>query len=108
MLVHLQDIPIVMEILPAHTAINTVRRLVPLLLIPTATAIPRRLTRISMGKLSEHQQPILIVMETPRLPIRIAMGKASVLPPVIRIRMGTPLHNSVATTQIHLSGHGNL
>ena len=75
MLVHLQDIPIVMEILPAHTAINTVRRLVPLLLIPTATAIPRRLIRISMGKQSEHQQPILIVMGIPLPPTRISMDR---------------------------------
>lgn len=96
-----------MEILPAHTGINTVRRLVPLLLTQTAMVILQQLILTLMDKEKAHQAPILTATETPRLPIRIAMGKASVLPPVIRIRMGTPLHNSVATTQIHLSGRGN-
>jgi len=158
MLVHRQDIPIVLGILPVHTAINTARLLALLhrtpivseirqLLIETvmvtlsvlrrlilirmvtplrlividmvipqerigATRIvsetPQQLIQILMAKEKVHQAPILTATETPRLPIRTAMDKALVLPPAIRIRMETLLHNNVAIMKIHLSGHGNL
>ena len=60
-----------------------------------------------MAKEKVHQAPIQTATETPRLPIRTAMDKALVLPPAIRIRMETLLHNNVAIMKIHLSGHGN-
>lgn len=66
MLVHLQDIPIVMEILPAHTAINTARPLERLLRTPIVTAIRQ-------------------------LRIETVMVTRSVLRRLIQIRMVTPL-----------------
>ena len=61
-----------------------------------------------MAKEKVHQAPILTATETPRLPIRIAMDKALVLPPAIRIRLGIPLLSSVAIMKTLPSGHGNL
>ena len=73
MLVHLRDIPIVMETLPVHTAINTARPLELLLRTPIVTEIRLLLIEIVMVIRSELRQPILIRMVTPQQLIVIDM-----------------------------------
>ena len=73
MLVHLQDIPIVMETLPVHTAINTARPLELLLRTPIVTEIRLLLIEIVMATQSVLRQLIPIRMVTPQQLIGIDM-----------------------------------
>ena len=74
MLVHLQDIPIVMEILPVHTAINTARLLALLHRTPIVTEIRQLLIEIVMVTRSVLRQLIPIRMVTPQQLIVIDMA----------------------------------
>jgi len=73
MLVHLRDIPIVMETLPVHTAINTARPLELLLRTPIVTEIRLLLIEIVMATQSVLRQLIPIRMVTPQQLIGIDM-----------------------------------
>ena len=73
MLVHLRDIPIVMETLPVHTAINTARPLELLLRTPIVTEIRLLLIEIVMVTQSVLRQLIPIRMVTPQQLIVIDM-----------------------------------
>ena len=73
MLVHLRDIPIVMETLPVHTAINTARPLELLLRTPIVTEIRLLLIEIVMVTRSVLRQLIPIRMVTPQQLIVIDM-----------------------------------
>ena len=73
MLVHLRDIPIVMETLPVHTAINTARPPERLLRTPIVSEIRLLLIEIVMVTRSVLRQPILIRMVTPQQLIVIDM-----------------------------------
>lgn len=73
MLVHLRDIPIVMETLRVHTAINTARPLELLLRTPIVTEIRLLLIEIVMATQSVLRQLILIRMVTPQQLIVIDM-----------------------------------
>lgn len=74
MLVHLRDIPIVMETLPVHTAINTARLLELLLRTPIVSEIRLLLIEIVMVTQSVLRQLIPIRMVTPQQLIVIDMA----------------------------------
>ena len=74
MLVHLRDIPIVMETLQVHTAINTARPLERLLRTPIVTEIRLLLIEIVMVTRSVLRQLIPIRMVTPQQLIVIDMA----------------------------------
>ena len=74
MLVHLRDIPIVMETLPVHTAINTARLLELLLRTPIVSGIRLQLIEIVMVTQSVLRQLIPIRMVTPQQLIVIDMA----------------------------------
>ena len=74
MLVHLRDIPIVMEPLPVHTAINTARLLELLLRTPIVSGIRLQLIEIVMVTQSVLRQLIPIRMVTPQQLIVIDMA----------------------------------
>lgn len=73
MLVHLRDIPIVMETLPVHTAINTARLLELLLRTPIVSGIRQQLIETVMVTQSVLRQLIPIRMVTPQQLIGIDM-----------------------------------
>ena len=73
MLVHLRDIPIVMETLRVHTAINTARLLELLLRTPIVSGIRLQLIEIVMVTQSVLRQLIPIRMVTPQQLIVIDM-----------------------------------
>ena len=74
MLVHLRDIPIVMETLPVHTAINTARLLELLLRTPIVSGIRLQLIETVMVTQSVLRQLIPIRMVTPQQLIVIDMA----------------------------------
>ena len=74
MLVHLRDIPIVMETLPVHTAINTARLQELLLRTPIVSEIRLLLIEIVMVTQSVLRQLIPIRMVTPLQLIVIDMA----------------------------------
>ena len=74
MLVHLRDIPIVMETLRVHTAINTARLLELLLRTPIVSGIRLQLIEIVMVTQSVLRQLIPIRMVTPQQLIVIDMA----------------------------------
>ena len=73
MLVHLRDIPIVMETLRVHTAINTARLLELLLRTPIVSGIRLQLIETVMVTQSVLRQLIPIRMVTPQQLIVIDM-----------------------------------
>ena len=74
MLVHLRDIPIVMETLPVHTAINTARLLELLLRTSIVSGIRLQLIETVMVTQSVLRQLIPIRMVTPQQLIVIDMA----------------------------------
>ena len=74
MLVHLRDIPIVMETLPVHTAINTARLLALRRRTPIVSEIRLLLIEIVMATQSVLRQLIPIRMVTPQQLIVIDMA----------------------------------
>ena len=90
MLVHRQDIPIVLGILPAHTAINTARLLALLHRTPIVTEIRQLLIETVMVTRSVLRRLILIRMVTPLRLIVIDMVIPQERIGAIRIVSETP------------------